>query len=356
MMAGSTSPRDRSPVRRTISVAQHESKQGNAGEIMWDANQYNKFAAERSRPFVDLLAQVHRGPDDTRHIVDLGCGPGTLTRQLAERWPEVRVVGIDNSPEMLAKAQPLAIPGRLDFVQADLSQWSPPQPVDFIFSNAALHWIDYHAALLTRLAGWLAPSGTLAVQMPNRFDGPIQQAIDESAADPLGGTAPGSRPAQNVGAANRVVCPATRGPGIHRQRLGDDLHARPHGRESCARMVSRIGSAALTGAAQKGRAGAVLRAAGRSLPCFIPAAQGDDALPDAEAVLCGDDAAVKPAYSAGRHSVTPVHSRPNAARIPTRLAEPLFAISRVDPPDQFAFSPVGAWRSRGQTVTSARTR
>jgi trans-aconitate 2-methyltransferase len=152
--------------------------------VTWDANQYNKFAAERERPFVDLIAQVQRAPDATRQIVDLGCGPGSLTRQLAERWPAARVVGVDSSPEMVAKAQPLAIPGRLEFVQADLAVWSPGQPVDFIHSNAALHWIADHDALLRRLAGWLAPGGTLAVQMPNRFDGPVQKAIEATAADP----------------------------------------------------------------------------------------------------------------------------------------------------------------------------
>ena len=151
---------------------------------MWDANQYNKFAAERARPSADLLAQVDRGPNETREIVDLGCGPGSLTQQLAERWPAAHVVGVDSSSDMLSKARPLAIPGRLEFVQADFAQWSPPEPVDFIFSNAALHWIDDHAALLKRLAGWLARGGTLAVQMPNRFDGPVQHAIDEAASDP----------------------------------------------------------------------------------------------------------------------------------------------------------------------------
>lgn len=151
---------------------------------MWDANQYNKFAAERARPFADLVAQVERAEHETRQIVDLGCGPGKLTRQLAERWPAAHVLGVDNSPEMLAKAQPLKIPGRLEFLQADLALWSPAQPVDFILSNAALHWIADHETLLRRLAGWLAPGGTLAVQMPNRFDGPVQAAIDETAADP----------------------------------------------------------------------------------------------------------------------------------------------------------------------------
>jgi trans-aconitate 2-methyltransferase len=152
--------------------------------MMWDANQYNKFAAERARPFADLVAQVERAERETRQIVDLGCGPGKLTQQLAERWPTAHVFGVDNSTEMLAKAKPLEIPGRLEFVQADLALWSPGQPVDFILSNAALHWIADHESLLRRLTGWLAPGGTLAVQMPNRFDGPVQAAIDETAVDP----------------------------------------------------------------------------------------------------------------------------------------------------------------------------
>jgi trans-aconitate 2-methyltransferase len=157
---------------------------GMLASMTWDANQYNKFAAERERPFADLLAQIDRNPAQMRLIADLGCGPGRLTRQLAERWPMACVVGVDNSAEMLVKAEPHAIPGRVEFVRSDLQSWAPQQPVDLIFSNAALHWINDHQALLTRLAGYLAPGGTLAVQMPNRFEGPIQQAIDATAADP----------------------------------------------------------------------------------------------------------------------------------------------------------------------------
>src|SRR5437879_1181277 len=113
---------------------------------MWDAGQYLKFSEERSRPFIDLLAQVHR--EHTGFIADFGCGPGNLTRTLTERWPAARVVGVDNSPEMLAKAIPLAVPGRLDFVQADIAIWSPKESVDLIVSNAAFHWIRDHDGLL----------------------------------------------------------------------------------------------------------------------------------------------------------------------------------------------------------------
>jgi trans-aconitate 2-methyltransferase len=149
---------------------------------MWDAGEYLKFAEERSRPFADLLAQVQK--TEARFIADLGCGTGSLTRTLAERWPSARVIGVDSSPEMLAQAVPLAVPGRLEFVQADLVHWSPGEPVDLLVSNAALQWVSDHDAVLSRLVGMLAPRGILAVQMPNRFQTPTQGAVEETAADP----------------------------------------------------------------------------------------------------------------------------------------------------------------------------
>jgi trans-aconitate 2-methyltransferase len=147
---------------------------------MWDASQYLKYADERSRPFFDLLARVRS--DGAKFIADLGCGPGNLTRTLAERWPAAGVVGVDNSPEMLEQAS--ANPGRLEFVQADLASWTPDQPLDLIVSNAAFQWVDHHDALLVRLAGMLAAGGTLAVQMPYHFEDPAHLIIEETKADP----------------------------------------------------------------------------------------------------------------------------------------------------------------------------
>jgi trans-aconitate 2-methyltransferase len=149
---------------------------------MWDAYEYLKFAGERGRPFADLLAQVDR--KDARLIADLGCGTGNLTRLLAERWSSATVIGVDSSLEMLVQAKRLTIPNRLEFVHRDIASWSPAAPVDLIVSNAALHWIPDHASLLSRLSSMLVAGGTLAVQMPNRFDNESQVAIEEIAADP----------------------------------------------------------------------------------------------------------------------------------------------------------------------------
>src|SRR5262249_33309166 len=67
---------------------------------------YARFAAERRRPFDDLLALV--APIPGGGAVDLGCGPGELTRELHRRVGAAETVGIDSSPAMLEKAAPLA--------------------------------------------------------------------------------------------------------------------------------------------------------------------------------------------------------------------------------------------------------
>lgn len=110
-----------------------------------------------------------RIPESTpRTIVDLGCGTGSLTRLLAERFPAAGVTGLDNDPSMLGRAPEGSIAWRL----ADVGSWRPDEPVDLIYSNAALHWLTGHEALFARLLGALAPGGTLAVQMPNNWHEP----------------------------------------------------------------------------------------------------------------------------------------------------------------------------------------
>ncbi|HSF26395.1 MAG TPA: trans-aconitate 2-methyltransferase [Actinomycetes bacterium] len=137
--------------------------------MQWDPEQYLRFGDHRARPFHDLLARVEA--DDPSYVVDLGCGPGPLTELLARRWPHATVVGVDSSPEMIARAERLATDG-LEFVRADLRDWTPEYPVDVLVSNATLQWVPDHLAQLPRLAAMLAPRGWLALQRPGNFDAP----------------------------------------------------------------------------------------------------------------------------------------------------------------------------------------
>jgi trans-aconitate 2-methyltransferase len=146
---------------------------GGAGAA-WDVATYTRFAGERSRPFVDLLARVRA--DAPAAVLDMGCGEGTMTAALAERWPGARVTGVDSSPEMLAATGP--VPGRLSLVRGDVRDWEPDGPVDVVVSNAVLHWVAGHETLIARWAGWLSPAGVLAVQVPGNFRAPTHALLD----------------------------------------------------------------------------------------------------------------------------------------------------------------------------------
>mgnify|MGYP002622964802 CR=1 FL=1 len=147
----------------------------------WDPQQYERFKAERARPFHDLVARVAEG--SVSCAADLGCGTGELTRRLVDLWPAATTWGVDRSPEMLAKASAHVVAGRLSFVAGDLSEWTAPQPLDRIVSNAALQWVPDHGSLLARLAGMLAPSGVLAVQVPNNGREPSNRFVREMVAE-----------------------------------------------------------------------------------------------------------------------------------------------------------------------------
>jgi trans-aconitate 2-methyltransferase len=136
---------------------------------------YLRFAGERARPFVELVARV--GAEAPATVVDLGCGEGSLTASLAQRWPGARVTGVDSSPEMLAAAAAVAVPGRVEFALGDVREWSPPEPLDVVVSNAVLHWVPDHDRLLARWAGVLRPGGWVAVQVPGNFRAPTHALL-----------------------------------------------------------------------------------------------------------------------------------------------------------------------------------
>lgn len=153
--------------------------------MSWDPLQYLRFESERLRPARDLLARVPIA--DATSVVDLGCGAGNVARVLADRWPMARIVGIDRSREMLAAARTATAGStRFEFRQADLAAWTAPvnERFDVVFSNALLHWLDDHGAVLARWCSALAPGGALAVQAPDNFAAPSHTELFALAGSP----------------------------------------------------------------------------------------------------------------------------------------------------------------------------
>lgn len=146
--------------------------------MSWSAVQYLKFGDERTRPAADLLARVPL--QDPKLVIDLGCGPGNSTALLAARYPNARLIGVDSSADMIAKARSEG-PKAVDWQQADVSDWRPEAPPDLIYANALFQWLPDHERLFPRLLSQLSRGGVLAIQMPRNFDQPSHTIIREVA-------------------------------------------------------------------------------------------------------------------------------------------------------------------------------
>jgi len=130
----------------------------------WNPDLYNRFKDLRDRPFYDLadLIVTVKG----MKALDLGCGTGSQTAVLADRFGDSVFMGVDASAEMLAKADVLAH-SRLSFQRLEIQELlGSNEKFDLIFSNAALQWLDGHELLFRDLIGMLNPGGQFAVQMP----------------------------------------------------------------------------------------------------------------------------------------------------------------------------------------------
>lgn len=112
---------------------------------MWDPTLYGRYADHRSRPFYELIARIDTA--DPASVYDLGCGPGELTAALADRWPQARVVGVDNDPAMLERAESHAS-ARLRFQTGDLSSflqvdtWETTYNQVLAGPDAVLQWVQ----------------------------------------------------------------------------------------------------------------------------------------------------------------------------------------------------------------------
>jgi trans-aconitate 2-methyltransferase len=147
--------------------------------VEWDAAAYARLSTPQQAWADDVLARLRLAGDET--VLDLGCGAGIVTAQLAERVPRGRVIAVDASTAMIAEASS-RLGGRVTGVVADLRDFVWPDPVDVVFSTATLHWVPEHAGLWRRLRAMLRPGGTLVAQYGGRGNIPgVEDAMAELA-------------------------------------------------------------------------------------------------------------------------------------------------------------------------------
>ena len=112
----------------------------------------------------ELIAKLELRGDE--HVLDVGCGDGKITAEIARAVPCGSATGIDASPQMIGFAQktfPVKKCQNLEFHVMDARKIKFSRQFDLIFSNAALHWVDDHQAILCGMASVLKPGGRLIV-------------------------------------------------------------------------------------------------------------------------------------------------------------------------------------------------
>ena len=125
----------------------------------WDSALYedrHSFVWKKASDLLELL-----DPKPGERILDLGCGTGHLTAQIAERGAEV--IGLDGSASMIAQARQNY--PKLKFVLADAKAFEFDTPFDAVFSNAVLHWIPEAGLPLDCVARALKPKGRFVLEM-----------------------------------------------------------------------------------------------------------------------------------------------------------------------------------------------
>ena len=132
--------------------------------MKWNAADYAANSAVQHTWARELITKLMLRGDE--HILDVGCGDGKVTAELARALPRGSVTGADASPQMIEFAKqtfPAEKFPNLRFRVLDARKIKVGRQLDFVFSNAALHWVDDHQAILRGAASVLKPGGRLVV-------------------------------------------------------------------------------------------------------------------------------------------------------------------------------------------------
>lgn len=124
----------------------------------WDSALYEDRHSFVWKSGSDLIDRLDPRPGE--RVLDLGCGTGHLTAQIAERGAET--IGIDSSASMIAQARQNY--PKLKFQLADARDFAFDAPFDAVFSNAALHWVLEADSVVRSVAKALKPGGRFVLE------------------------------------------------------------------------------------------------------------------------------------------------------------------------------------------------
>ncbi len=151
-----------------------------AARQKWNADDYAANSSAQMLWAQELISKLSLGGNEV--VLDVGCGDGKISAQLAQVVKDGEVLGIDLSNDMIRRASktfPVTSYPNLRFLHMDAMDVRLPPRFDIAFSNATLHWVKDHPAVLRGVRACLKVGGRIMFQMGGRGNAPgIFRAID----------------------------------------------------------------------------------------------------------------------------------------------------------------------------------
>jgi trans-aconitate 2-methyltransferase len=132
----------------------------------WNASEYARLSALQAAMAEEALSLLDLS--GAKRILDVGCGNGKTTTEIAIRAPKGNVVGVDASAKMIAFAvahRDVTLHSNLRFAVADARQLPFEEEFDLVVSFNALHWIPQQAQALQSIRSALKPDGQAQLRL-----------------------------------------------------------------------------------------------------------------------------------------------------------------------------------------------
>ncbi|XCN74020.1 MAG: methyltransferase domain-containing protein [Candidatus Electrothrix aestuarii] len=138
-------------------------------QYSWDAEDYEQHSSAQQSWARELMKKLDLQGHES--VLDIGCGDGKVTAEIAALLPEGEVLGIDSSPDMLYLAREKfswSTHPNLSFQERDAKDLTCEAEFDVVFSSAALHWVLDHRPVLTGISRALKLGGRILLQMAGK--------------------------------------------------------------------------------------------------------------------------------------------------------------------------------------------